>query len=118
MPVWAAILLSLLVAGGSAAAIVWFVLQRIRSEADLASDWWQLDYNEIIFPTHRGGAGGNKSSLSQLTTSDDFAMRSGKASSNRAHTQMSMATSLVRERTQRDYGTLGKEENRNYPLWC
>lgn len=98
VPMWAAILFSLLIAGAIAGAIVWFVLKRLRSEADLNSTWWQIDYNEILFPTR--GRGGVKSSLSQLTTSDDYAMtaKSGKTSSVRAHTQMSIATSLVRER--------------------
>jgi len=93
MPLWAAVLMSLTIAAIVCGLVVVLVLKRLRSEADLASSWWSIEYNEIEFPNVKGGA---KSSMSQLTTSDDFQVtKSGKTSSLRAHTQMSTGTSLI-----------------------
>lgn len=86
-------MISLIIAAIGSAIVVLLVLKRLRSEQDLASNWWNIDYNEIKFPNLKGGA---KSSLSQLTTSDDYQMtKSGKTSSLRATTQLSIGTSLI-----------------------
>lgn len=70
LPIWAIVLISLLVAALLSSISALFVLRKIRSESDLNSNWWNIDYNEIIFP-NRGGGGGAKSSLSQLTATTD-----------------------------------------------
>src|SRR5699024_9173018 len=84
------------------------VLKKLKSEKDLASNWWNIEYKEITFPRLEARA---KSSASQLTTLDNGGMqsemRSGKTSTLRATTQMSLATSLVSAAGQLDSVIVG-----------
>ena len=94
IPLWAVILISLTVFGILSLITGLLVFRKIKSEQDLNSSWWIVDYKEIIFPQQKGG---QKSSLSNITTSED-GFTSGKNSSmlpTRATTKMSNANSLI-----------------------
>lgn len=60
-----------------------FLYKRMLAEQDLNSDWWNIEFKDITFPTVKTG---QKSSLSLL--SEDGA-RSGKSSALRTVTQFS-----------------------------
>ena len=79
-----------------------FAWQKIQSEKDLDSNWWNIEYKEITFPRSKAKSR-TTTSASMFTISDDGQSivnghtggQSGKSSAMRANTQQSMATSLV-----------------------
>ena len=66
-------------------------MKKVRSEQDLNSTWWNIDYNEIEFL--QTSKSGTKSAMSLI--SNDETNKSGVNSSMRAATQMSAACSLI-----------------------